>query len=92
MRARAVEAIRLPRATRKILRRSRSSRQPRALHGRLGLRVPNVRKVEGRAMDAVTVQSRRVKTILDELDAMQCRVATRAFELFQRRGSGLGHC
>ncbi len=42
-------------------------------------------------MDAVTVPSRRVKTILDELDAMQRRVATRAFELFHRRGSGLGH-
>jgi HSP20 family protein len=41
-------------------------------------------------MDAVTVTSRRVKTILDELDAMQRRVATRAFELFQGRGSG-GH-
>lgn len=42
-------------------------------------------------MEAVAVPSRRVDTIFDELEAIERQVATRAYELFERRGCRMGH-
>jgi HSP20 family protein len=37
------------------------------------------------------IRSRSVDTVLDEIEAMQRRIATRAQEIFRQRGGALGH-